>query len=156
MRGRRRLAHVGVVDREVVVLDVDQGRASVGQAAKHHGLREWLLELLLDQTSHRPRPHLRVVPVVGEPFPGGIAELDVHLLFGEHLAQQVDLFVDHPVPFEELWSRSNEFELRDTTVRVASIPDLIHMTRLAGRSQDQADIEKLEFILKAKKKREDD
>jgi predicted nucleotidyltransferase len=67
----------------------------------------------------------------------------------------VDLFVDHPIPFEELWSHSNEFELRDTTVRVASIPDLIHMKRLAGRSQDQADIEKLEAILKAKKKSED-
>lgn len=64
----------------------------------------------------------------------------------------VDLFVDHPVPFGELWSRSVEFELRDTTVRVASIPDLIHLKRMAGRSQDQADIEQLEAILKAKKK----
>ena len=63
----------------------------------------------------------------------------------------VDLFVNHPVPFEELWSRSSEFELRDTTVRVASIPDLIHLKRLAGRQQDHADIEQLEAILKARK-----
>jgi hypothetical protein len=68
----------------------------------------------------------------------------------------VDLFVDHPVPFEELWSRSDEFKLRDTTVRVASIPDLIHLKRLAGRPQDQADIDQLEAILKAKKKSEHD
>ena len=68
----------------------------------------------------------------------------------------VDLFVDHPVPFEELWSRSAKFELQDTTVRVASIPDLIHLKRLAGRLQDQADIEQLEVILQAKKKSEDD
>jgi len=67
----------------------------------------------------------------------------------------VDLFVEHPVPFEDLWSRSEEFELRGTTVRVASIPDLIHLKRLAGRSQDRADIEQLEAILKAKRKGKD-
>ncbi len=63
----------------------------------------------------------------------------------------VDLFVDHPVPFEELWSRSEKFELENTTVRVASVPDLIHLKRLAGRPQDQADIVRLEAILKARK-----
>ena len=68
----------------------------------------------------------------------------------------VDLFVDYPLPFEELWSRSCEFELQDTTVRVASIPDLIRMKRLAGRSEDLSDIEKLEAILDAKKQRKDD
>ena len=63
----------------------------------------------------------------------------------------VDLFVDHPIPFEELWSRSDLFELSQTTVRVASIPDLIQLKRRAGRPQDLADIERLEAILRAKK-----
>ncbi len=63
----------------------------------------------------------------------------------------VDLFVDHPIPFEELWARSDQFELRQTTVRVASIPDLIQLKRRAGRPQDLADIEQLEAILRAKK-----
>ncbi|MBI1950153.1 MAG: hypothetical protein HYS34_02165 [Acidobacteria bacterium] len=63
----------------------------------------------------------------------------------------VDLFVHHPIPFEELWSRSNEFQLQDTIVHVASITDLIHLKRLAGRAQDEADIVHLEAILKMKK-----
>ena len=68
----------------------------------------------------------------------------------------VDLFVDHPIPFEELWSRSDEFKLQETTVRVASLRDLIHLKGLAGRPQDLADIEQLEAILKAKKRRGND
>lgn len=67
----------------------------------------------------------------------------------------VDLFVDHPVPFEALWSRSEQFELQDTTVRVASIRDLIHLKRMANRPQDLSDIEQLEAILDAKKERGD-
>lgn len=67
----------------------------------------------------------------------------------------VDLFVTHSVPFEGLWSRAEVFDLASTTVRVASIPDLIHLKRLAGRAQDQTDIEHLEAILKAKRERTD-
>lgn len=66
--------------------------------------------------------------------------------------RSVDLFVDHPIPFEELWARSETLALRDTTVRVASIPDLIRLKRLAGRPEDRADIEQLEAILTRRKK----
>jgi hypothetical protein len=62
----------------------------------------------------------------------------------------VDLFVSHPIPFEELWERSVVFELTDTIVRVASIPDLIQMKRVAGRPLDREDIDRLEAILRAK------
>ncbi|MGH7318338.1 MAG: hypothetical protein ACRELA_01715 [Candidatus Rokuibacteriota bacterium] len=68
----------------------------------------------------------------------------------------VDLFVSHPLPFEELWSRSLIVALRDTTVRVASIPDLIHLKRLAGRPLDQDDIRHLEGILRMKKRGADE
>ena len=36
---------------------------------------------------------------------------------------EVDLFVEHLVPFEGLWTRSEVIALTTTTVRVASIPD---------------------------------
>jgi predicted nucleotidyltransferase len=67
----------------------------------------------------------------------------------------VDLFVHHPIPFEELWSRSIELDLAHTTIRVASIADLIHLKRLAGRPQDLLDIQRLEAIVKARQERGD-
>jgi hypothetical protein len=66
----------------------------------------------------------------------------------------VDLFVDHPIPFEDLWARADEVELSRTTVRVASIPDLIHLKRLAGRPLDESDIAHLDLIRRAKEDRD--
>jgi len=59
----------------------------------------------------------------------------------------VDLFVEHVIDFKQLWRRSELLDLAETTVRVASIPDLVAMKRKAGRPQDLADIEALEAIL---------
>ena len=67
----------------------------------------------------------------------------------------VDLFVDHPLPFEELWARAEQVELANTTVRVASIPDLIHLKRLAGRPLDESDIAHLDLIRRVKEDSED-
>jgi predicted nucleotidyltransferase len=61
----------------------------------------------------------------------------------------VDLFVEHPIPFEELWSRSREFDLMGTPVRVASIQDLIRMKQATGRAQDADDIKALQVIAAA-------
>jgi len=62
----------------------------------------------------------------------------------------VDIFANNPLPFKNLWARAEEFKLPNTTVRVASIPDLIYLKRLAGRPQDLADIEQLKAIQQAK------
>lgn len=65
----------------------------------------------------------------------------------------VDLFADHPIDFDGLWSRAETVALTATTVRVASIPDLIALKRLAARPQDLADIEKLEAIERKRQER---
>lgn len=58
----------------------------------------------------------------------------------------VDLFVETPFPFDDLWARADTIPLTGTAVRVAAIPDLIGLKRLAGRPQDLIDIEALEAI----------
>ena len=58
----------------------------------------------------------------------------------------VDLFVEHPIDFGELWERSEIVSLRGTTVRIAALADLIRLKRLAGRPQDLEDIRQLEEI----------
>lgn len=58
----------------------------------------------------------------------------------------VDLFAEHVLDFEELWTRSKTIPLSSTEVRVASIPDLIELKRRAGRPKDLDDIEALDAI----------
>jgi len=62
----------------------------------------------------------------------------------------VDLFVENPIPFEDLWSRSTNVPIDTVSIRIVSLTDLIHLKRLAGRPQDLIDIKNLEQIQKGK------
>ncbi len=68
----------------------------------------------------------------------------------------VDLFAEHPIEFDLLWSRAEVTDLGLVSVRIASIPDLIVLKRLANRPQDLVDIEKLTEIQKLKQHRDDE
>lgn len=52
----------------------------------------------------------------------------------------VDLFARNPMPFEELWQRSQLVYMSGCPVRVAALADLIAMKQAAGRSEDLADV----------------
>lgn len=60
--------------------------------------------------------------------------------------RQVDVFVEHPIDFDALWSRSSVETLDGIDVRVASVDDLLEMKRRAGRPKDILDIEALETL----------
>ncbi len=68
----------------------------------------------------------------------------------------VDLFVEDPIEFDLVWSRAEVVALGPVSVRIASIPDLIALKRLANRPQDVIDIEKLMEIQNLKKHRDDE
>lgn len=58
----------------------------------------------------------------------------------------VDLFAQHPIPFEDLWARSSVADLGGVAIRICALDDLIELKRRAGRPRDLDDIEKLRKI----------
>ena len=65
----------------------------------------------------------------------------------------VDLFVHHPIPYQDMLQRSVVMDLDGIKVRVCSIDDLITMKQQAGRHKDLADIEQLIKIKEYEKDR---
>jgi predicted nucleotidyltransferase len=102
----------------------------------------------------RPR-----APVRAEEFADPVArsrwrsEKNMHVLSlwdPDRPMRVVDLFVENPVEFDDLWMRSEVAQLSTTRVRFASIADLIAMKERAGRPQDLEDIDALQEIQRGK------
>jgi hypothetical protein len=64
--------------------------------------------------------------------------------------REVDVFVEHPILFDELFGRAQMVPVGATSIRIASIPDLILLKRAASRPEDLADIEALQALLARK------
>ncbi len=65
----------------------------------------------------------------------------------------IDFFVDYPMDFKALLSRSVIKNLGAVPIRICSIPDLIKMKRKAGRPKDLEDVRILEIIKNEKIKK---
>ncbi|MBW1929174.1 MAG: hypothetical protein JRJ13_08485 [Deltaproteobacteria bacterium] len=60
---------------------------------------------------------------------------------------EIDLLIDSCIPYEDIKQRAIMFEIGNTKVPVASIPDLIELKLGSGRRQDLSDIEHLRKLL---------
>ncbi len=70
----------------------------------------------------------------------------VFQMYSDQARVSIDIFVQYPLDFEELWTQGTKVELPGTSLRIASIDHLILMKRKASRAQDLLDIEQLERI----------
>ncbi len=57
--------------------------------------------------------------------------------------RSVDVFARFRLPFEELWSASEELTFDGHTIRIVTFDCLIRLKRIAGRPSDAQDIEEL-------------
>ena len=60
----------------------------------------------------------------------------------------IDIFVETPFDFDEVFEKREEIEFEDTVIPVVPIMDLIAMKEKSGRPQDKADIFYLKKIMK--------
>jgi hypothetical protein len=60
-----------------------------------------------------------------------------------HPGDDIDIFVEDIIPFDELYKDAMEFIIGSVPVKVVSIPHLKRMKQIAGRPQDLADLDSL-------------
>lgn len=65
----------------------------------------------------------------------------------EHIATEIDLFIEEPIAFEDAYKRRKFFKVAEgVEASFIGLDDLITLKKTAGRTQDLQDIEKLEAI----------
>jgi predicted nucleotidyltransferase len=68
----------------------------------------------------------------------------------DHPATEIDLFIEEPFPFEEVFARATQVDLGSNQVTVASVADLIELKRRADRPKDREDIERLMALVEGR------
>lgn len=105
---------------------------------------------LVKELGYRPR-----VPVLLEDFANaekrktwvktkGMRVFSLH--HSKRVQELVDVFVEEPIPFDELYARRIQVSVDGCPIQVASSQDLKTLKRQAGRPQDIQDVQALEEL----------
>ncbi|MBD3160507.1 MAG: hypothetical protein GF346_00175 [Candidatus Eisenbacteria bacterium] len=73
-----------------------------------------------------------------------------------HPGFEVDLFVEEPFDFEEVYGRSLHVPLERIEATVVALDDLVAMKKRAGRPLDQQDVQALDSLRSESEGRDDD
>lgn len=65
----------------------------------------------------------------------------------EHPVGEIDLLIDHPIPYKDVRKRAMLLDLGGVGVPVVSIPDLVELKMKSGRKQDVSDVEHLKILM---------
>ena len=72
---------------------------------------------------------------------------DFSLFHPDNPIPSVDVFTNYPIEFDGLHDRSERCNVGGVSVRMASIPELIFLKRLADRPRDRDDVAKEECVV---------
>src|SRR4051794_7148512 len=84
----------GGLEFQFVAVGIDDGGLAVAEFAAQHHSRELVEHFALDQALERSGTEDGVVAAPGEPVPGGVSDLEVHLALGKALVDPFELDVD--------------------------------------------------------------
>lgn len=69
----------------------------------------------------------------------------------QNIMDVIDVFVNHPFPFEEMWKEGKCIKLSNQMIRVVGLKHLMKMKQRASRPKDDMDLRYLGAMLRKKK-----
>jgi hypothetical protein len=88
-------------------------------------------------------PHNLLDPVVVESWKTEKGMKVFTFIRPDHPGDDIDMFIEDIIPFDELYKEAVEFNICMVPVKVVSLPHLKRMKQIAGRPQDLADLDSI-------------
>lgn len=102
----------------------------------------------LDKAGYKPKVPVKVVELADSKKRAAWQKgMHVFSLFHyDNSYELIDIFIDHPIDFEQMYERKNIAEHESVKIPIVSRKDLIALKTIAARKQDLDDIEHLRRI----------